>query len=374
MSRLVKFSAAILLIGFGCYFYVLVNNESHLVNQYSTPKNIEGIQNNFNQEVKPISFKTSSSDSLHPEITETREIKEIKHHRLEIVSCGQEYELPKSKLETFFDKLKNSPIIEEQLYYAMASQLEEHNERAVLLRTYNQQNTPSKLSNWALLIACQSANVCDEKTESDIIATDKTNAALWLNVAALRLKNIDSNGVVEALENASNAPEFNDYFVEQIHFNNNVLIHHSDLSVRERLIQATGSNIMKGFFAIHSFCKQSISEKGENAHVCLSIGEKLEKNSKTEIGTMIGLNLQKIAFSYLKDDQYLQETSEKIKLIHERIRSDEYQKTLALIQYDESLFQHWLDNLTLFNAIDSTQNIVNEAMFRSQNEYYNPCS
>ena len=275
----------------------------------------------------------------------------------------------------FIDQLRQSNSKYSQLIYAIVFAVKDRS-IDLLMKLYDKDKS-DRLVIWNLSIACvEDTNVeyCNENLLNELSKYEANNSAYWLNIAALKIKRKDENGVLEAFNNVIASPVYNDYWTETF-------------DAYEQTFPVEAPEMLKSVSALgfvstlpynyllptRAYCREVAKSRADIAQLCIDIGEKIEINGKNYIVNRFGLLIQKDVFEKLGDELALESIKRRIKKLQSSISQFASREVENLTMYDESLANDWYQSLKINGEQAAYEHSYNEAVRLSMNPDYNPC-
>lgn len=162
---------------------------------------------------------------------------------------------------------------------------------------------------WNAMTLCAQSNEqsrCDEHRIPELAtAALEENAAFWLHLAGIRAAADDAEGAFEALENASTAPEYREYFIEHTEAFARGIAAFNNAPYNERIVSAIGLATALPTVESDLFlaCQQQAPTSAKWLYACLAVGERMEAQARTLMTEMLGLGLQKSMYEIAGDDR-----------------------------------------------------------------------
>jgi hypothetical protein len=169
------------------------------------------------------------------------------------------------------------------------------------------------------LVLWDAVRVCSESAretgcpladwEARLQALDGQNSEVWIRIAANRLRSGNEEAALRAMQQAAVSPESREYWVESVEALERALSAAGNFTFPERVSAAFGSasSNLPDYQDYTSMCRNQAAGDVQWAYACLTYGELLERQGKTDIGHLFALALQKIALEYLGDTEKLAE-------------------------------------------------------------------
>ncbi|MEW6983076.1 hypothetical protein AAD001_10555 [Colwelliaceae bacterium 6471] len=326
---------------------------------------------------------TPENSNNAPSLTEASETAQAQEY---IVSCPEfdfsESEEQRAETERKFDEfnqyLKASEKPMEKLAYYLFENEKDTGVAFDKLYQFNQENPNNKLAYDQLLKLCFNENnidKCDDDLFNRAQLADKENGTFWLNIAALKLKKNDIDGVFDALHEIEKAANMDEYFFELADFYEQTSRDILDLSYKQRLVAGIGYAAAKPWFIseIMSWCHDNNTNDQQVAQACLTLGTNLEQKSKQLLSKSLGIALQKNYFEAKDNQQALAELEKKLKKIERRFQDKQFEKIDRLIMHDDDLAKLWISSALTYGEENGIKYVVEEAIWRSRDPNYNPC-
>ena len=215
---------------------------------------------------------------------------------------------------------------------------------------------------------------CNEELYLQAQHIDKDNAYLWYLMATIHLSQNKVNDATTAIRVANSKANYNEYHFEKIDFFQQSFQQHSALDFSVRLASAMGiAAISLQYSTIIDYCRARLSDI-VIADLCLDMGLKLERSSKTIIGSSLGLALQEIIYHHELKADLLSKTREKRRAYEDNyINDSDFQATTLLIAVDERLGRTWLNAGLAKGEVFSFSATIKEAKTFAEDENYQPC-
>ena len=244
---------------------------------------------------------------------------------------------------------------------------------------YLELNPTDPLALHQLLKQCnqlpQNAN-CSRSLEEKIIVIDEDNGLLWLQLAALALKQESLIDYARFLEIAATKERFDEYFFQYISAFERFSYGRLPLSFQERFSMAIGFIAAQPVFYgdVFSTCQQSVELSNDSAEICKQLAENIFLGGRTILLQGFGAGLA----SYFYEQTPGQENTQRVPL---EILNDFDQNSLLVSDsrtqiglIDEALVSNWLNDGINFGEIIAYQNLIEEVSILLEDPNYNPCS
>ena len=197
---------------------------------------------------------------------------------------------------------------------------------------------------------------------------------MWSLVSSFYYEQQNIEKAVSALDEASKAPRFDDYFgkhLEQIQsslFNSGI-----DEPLLETLVWAMDTGVrltLEKYQSMVGLCQSYATENSDLARSCLDFGIRAESHSSTLINAMQARALQEVTHRSIGN-------IEAANAIDARSRNKgflrEYNDASKLLGHDDRLAWEWFQRLIAFGEIEAQEYLVEEARLLSSDPNYNPC-
>lgn len=290
-----------------------------------------------------------------------------------------EREREKEEILSFTLSSKDSPALEEQLFYTLTTPLAKGENRLDMLISFNQKFKRNKLSHWRLLIECNEANninLCDDNILSSIKITDRSNAAIWVGLANLYAQRGNTPKALTAMYEATKATKYSDFLYEELEFFEQTLANSTSLNLIDKINFGLTQYHLKSMRMLNLFelCDKSSSVADDVANACVALGQKMERLGSTISSRKNGLFLQKITHQKTNNIESLKKIEEKLNTFNLKSQDPNLFRALQLLQHDDKLLQTWFKTLSISNEVEATDKLLTEALLLAQNEYYDPCN
>lgn len=143
--------------------------------------------------------------------------------------------------------------------------------------------------------------------EDRLLELDGQNSEAWIRVAANRLLAGDSQAALRAMQRAASASETRAYWTESIEMIERGFAAGSNYTFAERAAFAlviAGSN-KPNYWVYYNMCKEESVKSKDWAYACLTYGELVERQGRTELGQISAHAIQKQALELIEDDERL---------------------------------------------------------------------
>lgn len=248
------------------------------------------------------------------------------------------------------------------------------------LATLSRDNPQNQFAAVQLLSACTGLAGhpdCGNETINRAIELDRDNAVLWSLVSSIRHLQGDSFGATTALQAAAEAAEFDDYFRRGL----GMLITAAPVvdddltsALFHRFVLYSGDLAIDRFPAsqgLFELCSSGLAENQRLADACMDYGERMESQSHTRIGIMLGYSLQSVSYLMLGD---ITEYQRREQLSPQRLRPNLHAPQVSkLLAHDIQFLRSYLDQMVLIGEQAAWEWLPGEARRLSSQRNYNPC-
>lgn len=266
----------------------------------------------------------------------------------------------------------NAVTLESKITHALLSYAQNPEQPHPLITLFSEYPNNRYLAHHTLL-AC-TTQVCDEQTIRSALNTDRNNGASWLVYASLIDPKKDPQHTLNAIKNAANAQDYNEYRQQTYYFYDETL---NQLNINNDLLFFIGVESMlaaaptPSFSTINIICRNVTQDEVTLLDACINIGERLEQSQSTLISTAIGIALQRNAYEVRNDQSEIAFLNEK---------TQEFQKLLTqsslatqLMLQSEQLFKNYIQVIKNSNELDATRYLVEQAIALSNEPDFDPC-
>ncbi|MDE3273565.1 hypothetical protein [Pseudoalteromonas sp. G4] len=274
---------------------------------------------------------------------------------------------------TLLNALKDNAVtLESKITYGLLSYAQNPEQPQPLITLFSDYPNNRYLAHQTLL-ACAN-QVCDEQTIQSALTTDRNNGASWLAYASLIDPKQNPQQTLDAIINAANTQEYNEYrqqtyyffdeTLNQLNMNNDLLF----FIGTESLLAATPS---PSFSTINKICSNVTQDEVGLLDACINIGERLEQSQSTLLSTAIGIALQRKAYEVRNDQS---------EIAFLNAKTQDFQK--LLIQSTQAMQLMWQSKqrtlnyvlaLKNSNEVDAARYLVEQAITLSNDPEFDPC-
>ena len=232
---------------------------------------------------------------------------------------------------------------------------------------------------WNFLNSCSMlphVPICrDQNIENRAIEVDSSNGQLWAKIAGFRIKRGNMPAALDALKNASVAPEFNEYWMEHVELFERGLAAAGDASYRNRTIQAVGmaAAMVWNIKSVLNGCETQAVESGEWLQYCVRFAERLERDGRTILSNVIGLKLQETMYSISGDEEKEAAAEQRLRLIRNSMRNGQSEDGQVLLSRDDRVLADYITEWATFGELRAVQFLRNEVERLRNVSGYDPC-
>ncbi len=228
------------------------------------------------------------------------------------------------------------------------------------------------------IVASQHLELCDRAggycgeprvtLENRLIATDKANGMAWLQVTRSRLSRSDEAGALEALRAAATSATFEDFFAEHVLIFDRAITATTGASPGESIENAFGfaAAMLSSAYLVSRDCKERSTSSAEWHDLCLRLGERLEYDSRTFMGMMIGVGIQKNAYELAGDTRMLGAVTARAEEARDEWRALLMQTDNTMGFGDPVLMREYLEQLLTNDELTAMRHLNAEAARRRQ--------
>ena len=230
-----------------------------------------------------------------------------------------------------------------------------------------------------LLNACrlQAGNaVCGDSLTNRVTRLAGSNASSWLLIASLEYSRANPEAAAVALQQAADAPEFDDYFRRHLSLLRSFVVDGTDSrnSIGRAIGIAASVNLIgKNMQPLIEFCSDNVQSIPGLANSCLAFGARLQDESSNLLNAKWGAALRSSVHLSLGDAA----TSVAIEMqdqdAFDRLFNADVSKAFALADFDSRLLDNWFDYVVANGELAAVPYIVSEARGLSADPAYNPC-
>lgn len=263
---------------------------------------------------------------------------------------------------------------------ALLSQSREGNAPLDLLAKANGIEPRNRLVAWNQLSMCRyrKGATCDiGAIEANAIAVDSSNGALWMEIAMLRLAEDKPDAAIAALRRAIAAPRMDSYFIDHATVLERALAGRSDMSYRDRVVQAIGYSaaLVVSYYQITKHCSTVDESVGVWIELCNQLGEKMFADGRILLDQAIGRALQKIAAERSGDEGWISSATaeyERFRTYYRGLMAD--RSTQALLENDEVVLRQYFENFSTFGELEAQVRLKADAKRLRNDPDYDQCN
>ena len=197
--------------------------------------------------------------------------------------------------------------------------------------------------------------ICSEATDSApcplrdwervLIAVDGQNSEAWIRVAANRYAAGELDAALEAMRYASAAAESRAYWTEMIEMIERGLAAGSDYAFSDRAGMAFGiaASELPKYGDYVRMCEERSAQSVDWAFACLTYGELVENQGKTEMGVSIARAIQRLALEGLGE-------VDKAAAVQQRIDARGQERLNSIKGYNPNIYRLIFSTPALFTA------------------------
>lgn len=233
---------------------------------------------------------------------------------------------------------------------------------------------------WNFQAACSrlpEVPVCTDQNIEDLtIKVDSSNGQTWARIAGLRMKRGDLPGALEALKNATVAPEFNDYWLDHVELFERGLAAAGNPTYRARTAQAIGMAVAMASVdgQILDACRNEAVKSVNWLQQCLRYAERLEHSANTLLASSIGLSLQSSMYSISGDKEKQAATDSRQDKLRGIMRSGWFRDGQVVLIRDESVFAEYMAEWSTYGEVRALRFLQDEVQRLKQLPGYDPCT
>ena len=178
-----------------------------------------------------------------------------------------------------------------------------------------------------------------------LIAVDGQNSESWIRVAANRYAANEYDEALEAMRHASTAAESRAYWTEMIETIERGFAAGSDFGFPERAAMAFGfaASELPRYGDYVKMCEERSAQSVDWAYACLTYGELLEGQGKTDMGVSIARSIQQLALEGLGE---IERSAE----VQQRIEARRQERLNSIKAHNPAVERLIFSNPTLFSA------------------------
>lgn len=241
------------------------------------------------------------------------------------------------------------------------------------------ESTSSNLLDWNILNECSKTGknqLCSNKLLNEIKTNLSANSAAWIAYGSIAIEAGNTEGIIESFQNIISAPNFNEYYSENVQLFDRVLEKHGASNSVLRYEQAfgkyAGASMPVYISTIVKFCRELSLEQSAIDLLCLEVGKRVATSSKSFVFESLGSTLQTTYYSKHNNKKAVEQVK------HQQIKSRYYDRELkakadTLSKYDMNLLAFAAQSVMEYGDIKANKVIIEEAIRLSSDKNYNPC-
>lgn len=222
---------------------------------------------------------------------------------------------------------------------------------------------------------------CVEPLVDSALELNRENAVAWSLVAIYRDATGNVIGSDRALAAAVNAPQFIDYYGEQIEVMLDTIPvsnDFSELQLRYAVVGEATGLLLKYSYQLSYLCGNANPSRIQLFESCANFGERMYEESNATIMSLVGSSIAEVGYRRMGDSQ----NAIRMEQLYEdytRRRSDPesdasvFNSMGGLLTYDLNLSRFWLDAIVQYGEQGAMSATVAEARRLSSDPSYAPC-
>ena len=245
-----------------------------------------------------------------------------------------------------------------------------------------QTHPQNRLASMHLLKACELSRdhrACGEQMIDKAKILNADNSVFWSTLARLHIVEGNVDEATTALEQAIEAPQYEDFLGQQMELFHNATMLLDNNSSKQQYLEAMNYALSvdldtgKSSIPLFDFCTVHALARADIAAACLNYGARMEKDGSTLIAHFLGIGLQIEVSKSLGNTQMQEALEERDSNFRRKMLNDDYTKASSLMEHDELLnldyFQTWFG----YGELEARNYLVMEARRLSADSTYNPC-
>jgi len=207
------------------------------------------------------------------------------------------------------------------------------------------------------------------------LAVDGDNGAVWLRIAAYRSADGDVEGSLDALQRATSAPGFDNYWFEHIQLFDRALAAAGERDEAQRLLHAIGmaAAIVGDEFMIAGICPDMSESRVDWRYACLRAAERIERDSGTMMGRLVGIALQETLYELDGDEDARAAAAERESALKQAIDERVTPDALTVFYRDARVQHDYLDVGEADGEFAALEFVRSEAERLAALPGYDPC-
>ena len=232
---------------------------------------------------------------------------------------------------------------------------------------------------WHLLQACLSEHYegdCDVRAiEREAIDMAGRSAHVWAAIATARERRGDLAGATEALRNAVGAPEYRNYFIEDVLMLERSLSVAADLDYTERMSHAFNAVVQVGSIGsdLYEVCQNRTQDTSELIAACIQLAERIESSRTTIRDASFAIIVQKLAYESLGNLDKLSQVEGRQQLLNDRLQSEAKDQSL-IIQTNPHVLADYTAEFATKGEIAAMDFVEAETRRLLADPDYDPCT
>lgn len=239
----------------------------------------------------------------------------------------------------------------------------------------------SPLAALHLLAACAAAPShpsCGDSLIDKVVDLDSDNGLTWAVIAGFELQRGNTASAGTALENAVNAPMYDDYSRRHLSL---IKDHLPFVEGTDRVItfgRAVGIGVSvdlagNNFQSLIDFCSAPAARDPGQADACLAFGRRAQKESSNLLNSHLGAALREVSLLALGETEAAAAVITELSIAREELIDADAQRAFHLLNHDDNLATNWFAELVANGEFAAVAYLVEEAKSLSADPAYNPC-
>lgn len=180
-----------------------------------------------------------------------------------------------------------------------------------------------------------------------LLEIDGQNSESWIRIAANRYQEDDTDAALDALHRAAASAETRAYWTETLEMIERGFAAGTDFAFPERVGMAFGlaASDQPNYRDYVTMCREQSAKSVQWAYACLTYGELVENQGKTNMGVSIAFTIQKLALEALGDMEMLTAVDRRQKTYRQAMQEsvgNNYEVTERLFISNPSMFSAYL--------------------------------
>lgn len=277
--------------------------------------------------------------------------------------------------------LSDSRNAEHLLSVALLSQMESENVDRALLDKATAVDPDNPLIAWNQLLLCMEAGGvnCDlQGVSANAISADGDNGMVWLQIAALRLRQDNQVAAIRAARRAVASPGFDDYFIDTVLLIERALASVGDSSFQDRIIVGMGlaAATSASYDGILEHCGEIVASDGVWVELCDQVGARMFSEGSSLAVNALGASLQKTAAAHTGDERLIAEAAARYASFQQHYRQFTMSvgKNNALLENDERVLRRYVEDFAIFGELEALIRLDAEAKRLRNSPDYDQCN